>query len=647
MTGWQEVALVVLAAAGLAAPLLARVRPARARVAVTALTIVALALAARHLPRRAGRPAAPDDRPRVALRDGAWAGSDACKACHPGEHASWHGSYHRSMTQRPSSESVLADFEGVTLTAPDGARWRLSREGERFFAAVDDGPAREVVLVTGSHHMQVYWVADGRPRLLAQVPFVWLVDDGRWVPRNAAFVRPPELAGAPPSETGRWNLVCLRCHTTDPQSLPLSPALDAFDTRVGELGISCESCHGPGAEHVAANHDPTRRYALHLGGGPDPTIVNPARLDALRSSQVCGQCHSISCEPSEAEWRAWAEHGFSFRPGDDLSRSRTLVQPPLDPAGDPLAATILRMDPHFVEDRFWPDGEVRVTGRELSALVRSPCFKGGELSCVTCHALHKAKDDPRPVREWANDQLRPQALGDAACASCHQATARAGEEHTRHPAGAGVGCMDCHMPHTTYGLLKAIRSHEVTSPDVGAALAARRPNACNLCHLDRSIGWAADALAEWTGAPAPALGEDEREVAAGPLWLLTGDAGVRALVAWATGQAPARAAAGTWWLPPYLEHVVRGDPYDAVRIVAWRALRDLPEAEGLRVDPVAAPDARARALAPARERWPLTPTTPRGSDDGARVLAPGGRLDRARFQALSERRDDRRVDLIE
>lgn len=646
MSGWQEVALLVLAAIGVAAPLLARVRRPRARVAATTLTLFGLALLVQHLPRRPGRPTAPDDRPRVALRDHAWTGSDACKACHPGEHASWHGSYHRSMTQRPSGESVLAAWDDVTLTAPDGARWRLTRDGERFLAAVDDAPPREVVLVTGSHHMQVFWVADGRPRLLAQVPFVWLIDDARWVPRNAAFVRPPELAGAPPSETGRWNLVCLRCHTTDPQPLPLSPGLDAFDTRVGELGISCESCHGPGAAHVAANRDPARRYALHLGGGADPTIVNPARLDALRSSQVCGQCHSISCEPSQAEWQAWAAQGFQFRPGDDLAATRALLQAPLDPAADPLAATILRMDPHFVEDRFWPDGEVRVTGRELSALVRSPCFQGGELSCVTCHALHKAPDDPRPTRTWADDQLKPAAMGDAACASCHQTTAREGEAHTRHPAGARVGCMDCHMPHTTYGLLKAIRSHEVTSPDVGAARAARRPNACNLCHLDRSLGWAADALAGWTGRPAPALDDDEREVAAGPLWLLTGDAGQRALVAWASGWDKARAASGTWWLPPYLEHVVRGDPYDAVRIIAWRGLRDLPEARGAAIDPVAAPAARAAALAPVRERWPAA-ATDRGEDDGARVLAPGGRLDRTRFQALSERRDDRRVDLIE
>ena len=52
------------------------------------------------------------------------------------------------------------------------------------------------------------------------------------------------------------------------------------DTRVVELGIACESCHGAGEAHVAANQNPLRRYRMHLGlGGDDATIVNPARLD--------------------------------------------------------------------------------------------------------------------------------------------------------------------------------------------------------------------------------------------------------------------------------------------------------------------------------------------------------------------------------
>ena len=48
------------------------------------------------------------------------------------------------------------------------------------------------------------------------------------------------------------------------------------------------------------------------------------------------------------------------------------------------------------------------------------------------------------------------------------------------------------MTATTYGLVKAIRSHLIDSPTVESSLTTGRPNACNLCHLDRTLDWTAD-----------------------------------------------------------------------------------------------------------------------------------------------------------
>ena len=55
------------------------------------------------------------------------------------------------------------------------------------------------------------------------------------------------------------------------------------------------------------------------------------------------------------------------------------------------------------------------------------------------------------------------------------------------------------MPHTTYGLVKAIRSHEISSPNVRESVTARRPNACNLCHLDKTLEWTNSHMHDWYG----------------------------------------------------------------------------------------------------------------------------------------------------
>jgi hypothetical protein len=131
------------------------------------------------------------------------------------------------------------------------------------------------------------------------------------------------------------------------------------------------------------------------------------------------------------------------------------------------------------------------------------------------------------------------------------------------------------MPYTTYGLLKTIRSHQVSSPSVQATLDTGRPNACNLCHLDKTLAWTAEYLDKWYGVTPPPLGDDEHSVAASLVWLLKGDAGQRAIVAQSMGWAAAQQASGTGWLTPYLALMAR-DSYDAVRYIAARSQRTLP-----------------------------------------------------------------------
>jgi hypothetical protein len=436
-------------------------------------------------------------------------------------------------------------------------------------------------MTTGSHNQQIFWYATGNSRVLGQLPAIWLTAERSWIPRRAAIMSPPGSAHV--SETGAWNGICVACHATNGQPQLDAPfgsrpiASQTAGTRAVEFGIACEACHGPGEAHAAANRNPLRRYGLHVGRGtPDPTIVQPLRLDPQRASQVCGQCHAFWEFSDAAAERLANSRGLPYRPGEELAATRFIVQPTKN-LDTPAMRAFLAEDAGFIRDIFWPDGMVRATGREYNGLLDSPCYKNATdtartMTCFSCHTMHKAAGDARPMNEWADDQLAPRAIGNGACAACHRMAAG----HSHHRAeSAGGECANCHMPHTTYGLLKTIRSHQISSPSVQATVETGRPNACNLCHLDKTLGWTADHLQRWYGISRPALGDDEESVAASVLWLLKGDAGQRAIVAQAMGWTPAQQASGSAWLTPYLA-LTQKDQYDAVRLIASRSLKTLP-----------------------------------------------------------------------
>ena len=52
------------------------------------------------------------NRPIEVHTDG-YVSSDTCRACHPQQYATWHDSYHRTMTQVASPEAVVGELRRV------------------------------------------------------------------------------------------------------------------------------------------------------------------------------------------------------------------------------------------------------------------------------------------------------------------------------------------------------------------------------------------------------------------------------------------------------------------------------------------------------------------------------------------------------
>jgi hypothetical protein len=568
------------------------------------------------------------------------------------------------MTQVATPKAVAADFNHVEVKEVPGRPMTLEQRGGQLWATLDDpdadGPigmrprvARQIVMTTGSHRQQIYWYATGRGRLLGQLPAEYLVEDRRWIPRSTVLMHPPT---APVSETGSWNSTCIACHTTVGKPRLLTPAnappsrLRAGDTEATEFGIACESCHGPSAAHVLANRNPWRRYALTLTGSHDELTVLPDQLAARRSSQVCGQCHSVWEFLNEAGERQANTAGLPYKPGDELSATRLVVQPS-EAASSLAIRAMIASDPQFIKDSFWPDGMIRVSGREYNGLIDSPCFKNArtdarQLSCFSCHSMHQADSDGRSTSEWANNQLAPNLDGNAACLQCHESYAADVTKHTKHaPSSSGSSCYNCHMPYTTYGLLKTLRSHQISSPSAAISINTGRPNACNLCHLDKTLKWTADSLEKMYGISAPPLTSDDQEIAASLLWLLRGDAGQRAIAAQAMSWAPAQQVSGTTWMAPYLAQLL-DDPYEAVRFIVFRSLRSTTGFAQFQYDVTAPSVERTEAMNRALSDW----TAQRGQK---RVLNPelllnaDGNVKLDVVRRLMQARDNRPVFLRE
>jgi predicted CXXCH cytochrome family protein len=545
----------------------------------------------------------------IARSSSGFATSNACRACHPSEYSSWHDSYHRRMTQRAGTSTVASDQlrqggrlqietngRSVELFGRGAALWaRLPDPGVTSAVAAQayensfrNAPSRDVrvELLTGSHQHQAFWVGGARSGELTAVPAVYLIAEQRLIPRRDAFLNPPQAR----EQAVRWNSNCIQCHAVAgaPQH---DPERDVFASSAAELGIACEACHGAGQAHVQAMQDPLARYRARATR-EGLAITNPQKLASERASEVCGRCHSYFFPKHEAEW--WT-FGFSrnYRPGDELSLTQLLLSPEsLQESDAPQLA-------ESAESLFYRDGTIRIGGREHNGLVRSPCFEHGtgkrKLSCLSCHSLHQSQP---------SDQLAQEKSGNGACAPCHEQQASAVSQHSRHaPASPGSLCYNCHMPHTSYALLGAIRSHRVDSPSFDERT-RDRPNACSLCHLERSEAWAAAAAARWYGSD-PAFALDRRpelageDIPAGAVFALAGDAALRAIAAAALRRHESSQPALE--LRAQLLGELARDDYAAVRAIAARPHSGVPPLAA----PALSPELVARLKA-ARDNRPVT-----------------------------------------
>jgi hypothetical protein len=95
--------------------------------------------------------------------------------------------------------------------------------------------------------------------------------------------------------------------------------------------------------------------------------------------------------------------------------------------------------------------------------------------------------------------------GNGLCLSCHGPNTQTGpraatiEQHTHHAANsAGSSCVACHMPAIEQTIADVnVRSHTFHFVSPAQTETLKIPNACNVCHTDKTSEWASAALMTW------------------------------------------------------------------------------------------------------------------------------------------------------
>ena len=362
-----------------------------------------------------------------------YVGSAACQPCHAEIYDHW--------KKTPMANVVRDPREHPEAILPDFSQ---TNSLVNFTAA-------DIALVYGSIWKQRYFKKVGDDYFV--LPAQWDIIHKSWKPYFAKAdwwspLYPPDNFKRPTSA------LCDGCHSVN---------YDIKIRTVTEWNVGCERCHGPGSEHVS---HPTSH-----------NILNPARENYVAASDVCIQCHSQGrplTNPIQGKYYDWPV-------GYDVTRK---------------LSDYWKLEEHKLGDTtftHFADGTAHKNRMQGNDFVTSQMYAHG-VTCFTCHDVH-GTEFPANLRKPAS----------SLCLDCHGPNSPNGPHapsiaaHTHHlPGSAGSECIACHMPKIAQTLGDVnVRSHtfHFVSPAMSDSL--NIPNACNVCHADKTAAWATAALKTW------------------------------------------------------------------------------------------------------------------------------------------------------
>lgn len=410
-------------------------------------------------------------------------GTQSCTSCHTQQNKDWQGSHHDQAMQHATPEAVLGDFNNASISA-NGFKSTFFKKDGQFWVNTDgaDGKLQDykITYTFGVTPLQQYLIEfpDGRIQALGIAWDTRPVSAGgqRWF---SLFPDETITAEDELHWTGRqlnWNYMCADCHSTNLKK-GYNASTDTFKTTWSDINVGCESCHGPGQNHLqwsgldkdAKAKDPQMGLQHLLNDREDVTwTMNPATGTAARHPSadvtankeigVCAACHSRRSQTSEGieQDGLFLEH---YRPA------------------------------YLTADLYHNDGQIKEEVYVWGSFEQSKMRASG-VTCSNCHDPHS---------------LELRAPQQQVCSQCHLPAKFATREHTGHQSeSSGANCLNCHMPETTYMVVDPRRDHSLRIPRPDLSLTLGIPNACNQCHTDKTAEWAAGEFNKlWPDAKMP------------------------------------------------------------------------------------------------------------------------------------------------
>ncbi|BAF73330.1 multiheme c-type cytochrome [Sulfurovum sp. NBC37-1] len=406
--------------------------------------------------------------PLFAGNNATYIGDKTCSACHTKEVHEWQGSDHANAMMVADENSVKADFNNTTFDYHGIISTFYRKEGK--FMVRTDGPDGklhdyEIAYTFGIYPLQQYMIKfpGGRIQVLDPTWDNRSREEGgqRWYHIHADE---NVTAGDVLHWTGpnmNWNYMCADCHSTDLKK-NYDEKSRSYHTTWSSINVSCEACHGPASIHL----DWTQNQELNISnkGFPLSLKYKAGKWDINSTShrttltdkeiEVCAKCHSRRSQLDD-----------DFTPGDKFS--------------DHYLAVLLD------EGLYFPDGKIEDEVYVYDSFLQSKMYAKG-VTCTDCHNPHT---------------LKRRAAGDRVCFQCHSEKRYTATSHHKHKEGSsGSSCVSCHMPARTYMGVDSRNDHSfrIPRPDISVEM-KEVPNACNLCHTDKTAKWAADAVKKWYG----------------------------------------------------------------------------------------------------------------------------------------------------